>query len=247
MSARSKKNRPKYERVILKLSGEMLGGDQGFGLDPLSFSYFADEIAKAVKKFKTVRIGIVVGGGNILRGARNELPVDRVAADYLGMLATVINGVSLKSMLEAKGLHARVLSAVPAIGTTSYSPEKARDYWEMGEILVLTGGTGNPYFTTDTTAALRAAELGANVLLKGTKVDGVFSADPEKDPDAKFLDDLTYEEALVKELRIMDMTAFALCMEQKIPILVFNAHKENALLDILAGKKVGSLIHSPTE
>lgn len=247
MSAKSKRNRPKYERVILKLSGEMLGGEQGFGLDPLSFSFFADEIAKAVKKFKKVKIGVVVGGGNILRGARNELPIDRVAADYLGMLATVINGVSLKAMLEAKGLHARVLSAVPAIGTMGYSPEKARDYWENGDILVLTGGTGSPYFTTDTTAALRAAELGANVLLKATKVDGIYSDDPEKNPDAEFLDDITYEDALVRELKIMDMTAFALCMEQKIPILIFNAHKENALVDILSGKKVGSLVHSATD
>ena len=246
MSVKSKKHKPKYERLILKLSGEMLGGDQGFGLDPLSFSFFADEIGKVVHKFKSVRIGVVVGGGNILRGARNELPIDRVAADYLGMLATVINGVSLKAMLEAKGLRARVLSAAQALGTIPYSPEKARDFWKSGDILILTGGTGNPYFTTDTTAALRAAELGANVLVKGTKVEGVYSSDPESDPDAEFLPDLTYEDALIKELKIMDMTAFALCMEQKIPILIYNAHKEGALLDIVAGKKVGSLIHSST-
>ncbi len=246
MSVKSRKNKPKYERVILKLSGEMLGGDRGFGLDPLSFSFFAEEIYKVVRKFKDVRIGIVVGGGNILRGARNELPIDRVAADYLGMLATVINGVSLKAMLEARKLRARVLSAAPAMGTIDYSPEKARDFWKNGDILVLTGGTGNPYFTTDTTAALRAAELGANILIKGTKVDGVYSSDPEKDPDAEFLPDLTYEDALIKELKIMDMTAFALCMEQKIPILIYNAQKENALVDAISGKSVGSLIHSAT-
>ena len=236
------KSKPKYSKVVLKFSGEMLGGDQGSGLDPFSFAFFAKEIASAVRNFD-VRMAVVIGGGNIIRGAHTKLPIDRVTGDYLGMLATVINGVALRSALESEGVRARVLSAVEALGTVPYTVESAKEYWDAGDVLVLVGGTGSPFFTTDTTAALRAAELEAEVLLKGTKVDGIYTSDPKKFADAEFLPELSYEDALVHNLKVMDMTAFALCMEQKIPILVFNASVQGNLVRILAGEKIGSLVH----
>jgi uridylate kinase len=222
----------RYNRVLLKISGDLFS-------DSKSLKRVADQLVAA--HGKGVRLAVVMGGGNILRG-RDTKDMDQAAADKAGMLATVINGIKLT---ETLGAHAPVrhFSAIAVPGTAAgYDIWEAREALKEGRILVLSGGTGNPFFSTDSAAALRAAELGMDALFKGTRVAGVFSADPEKDPKAKFYAQLTYQQALVEHLAVMDLTAFALCMERKIPIVVFDITRPGAILDIMKGKRIGSLV-----
>ncbi len=222
----------RYNRVLLKISGDLFS-------DPESLKLVADQLLAARRA--GARIAVVMGGGNILRG-RDTRDMDQTAADKAGMLATVINGIKLTELL---GTHARVrhFSAIGVPGTAAgYDIWEAREALKEGRILVLSGGTGNPFFSTDSAAALRAAELGMDALLKGTRVAGVYSADPEKDPKAKFYSRLTYQQALVEQLAVMDLTAFALCMERKMPIVVFDITRPRAILDIIKGKRIGSLV-----
>ena len=222
----------RYNRVLLKISGDCFS-------DSELLKRVADQLIKA--RADGVRLAVVMGGGNILRG-RDTRDMDQAAADKAGMLATVINGIKLTELLSAR---ARVhhFSAIAVPGTAAgYDIWQARESLKEGRILVLSGGTGNPFFSTDSAAALRAAELGMEALLKGTRVAGIFSADPEKDPKAKFYPKLTYQQALVEHLAVMDLTAFALCMERKMPIVVFDITRPRAILDIIKGKRIGSLV-----
>ncbi|HOH99487.1 MAG TPA: UMP kinase [Bacteroidales bacterium] len=230
-----------YKRLLLKISGESLGTGQG-GFDAVRLSRFAKEIRTAYQA--GAEIAIVPGGGNIYRGARTGgLQIDRVRGDYMGMLATIINGLALLDELLRAGVPAVLFSALKVDRLCTYpTRQKMLESLKEGKVLVLAGGTGNPYFTTDTTAALRAAELQADVLLKGTRVDGVYSADPEKDPGAVRYDQLTFDQALQQNLGIMDLTAFTLCKENNLPILVFDMHQEGNLARIIQGEKCGSLI-----
>ena len=232
----------KFNRILLKLSGESLMGARGFGIDPDRLASYASQIKEAVES--GVQVGIVIGGGNIFRGltATSE-GVDRVKGDQMGMLATVINSIALSSALEAKGLDAKVLTAIPMfpIGEP-YSKWKAIKALEKGEVAIISCGTGNPYFTTDTGSALRAIEIEADVMLKGTRVDGVYTADPEKDPDAKKFDEISYDEMLERNLRVMDLTATALCKENNMKVYVFNMDREGNLMRMLKGENIGTLI-----
>lgn len=222
----------RYNRVLLKISGNCFS-DLG------SLKRVADQLVVARKN--GVRLAVVMGGGNILRG-RDTRELDQVAADKAGMLATVINGIRLTELLGAR-TRVQHFSAIGVPGTAAgYDIWQAREALKEGRVLVLSGGTGNPFFSTDSAAALRAAELGMDVLLKGTRVSGVHSADPEKDPRAEFYPKLTYRQALVEQLAVMDLTAFALCMERKIPIVVFDIARSGAILDIIKGKRIGSLV-----
>jgi uridylate kinase len=233
-----------YKRILLKLSGESLAGNTGQGFDTAMLALYANEIAKAVEM--GTQVAVVLGGGNIFRGLKgNNIGTDRVQGDYMGMLATVINSLALQSALKSIAVKSRVLSglAVDPIAERVSGP-KAISSMESGEVVILAGGTGNPFFTTDTAAALRAIEVHADVLLKGTRVDGVYTADPEKDPDATKYSELTFNEAYSKGLNIMDMTAFTLCSENKLPVIVFNVHKEGNLQKILRGDNCGTLIYA---
>ena len=232
----------KFNRILLKLSGESLMGARGFGIDPDRLVSYASQIKEAVES--DVQVGIVIGGGNIFRGLTGTSEgVDRVKGDQMGMLATVINSIALSSALEAKGLDAKVLTAIPMfpIGEP-YSKWKAIKALEKGEVAIISCGTGNPYFTTDTGSALRAIEIEADVMLKGTRVDGVYTADPEKDPDAKKFDEISYDEMLERNLRVMDLTATALCKENNMKVYVFNMDKEGNLMRMLKGENIGTLI-----
>ena len=232
----------KFNRILLKLSGESLMGTRGFGIDPDRLASYASQIKEAVES--GVQVGIVIGGGNIFRGLTGTSEgVDRVKGDQMGMLATVINSIALSSALEAKGLDAKVLTAIPMfpIGEP-YSKWKAIKALEKGEVAIISCGTGNPYFTTDTGSALRAIEIEADVMLKGTRVDGVYTADPEKDPDAKKFDEISYDEMLERNLRVMDLTATALCKENNMKVYVFNMDKEGNLMRMLKGENIGTLI-----
>ena len=232
----------KYRRVLLKLSGEALMGPREYGIDPTVLSAYAEEIRSIVQE--EVRVGIVMGGGNIFRGMEgNEDGFDRVRGDYMGMLATVINSLALQDALEKAGVPARVLSAraIDPICET-ITRQKAHELLETGYVVILAGGTGNPFFTTDSAAALRALEIGAEALLKGTRVDGVYTADPEKDPSAKKFDTLTFDEAYEKGLKIMDLTAFTLCRDNGMPVIVFNMNVPGNLRKITEGGKIGTLI-----
>ncbi len=221
-----------FRRALLKISGDCFS-------DSKSLKRVADQLTTAHRE--GVRLAVVMGGGNILRG-RDTREMDQAAADKAGMLATVINGIKLTELLGARA-RARHFSAIAVPGTAAgYDIWQAREALKEGRILVLSGGTGNPFFSTDSAAALRAAELGMDVLLKGTRVAGVFSADPEKNAKAKFYPKLTYQQALVEHLAVMDLTAFALCMERKIPIVVFDITRPRAILDIIKGKRIGSLV-----
>jgi uridylate kinase len=230
----------RYRRILLKLSGEALAGPARFGLDPAVCLSIAREIAGIHKS--GVEIGIVIGGGNYMRGASTtEIP--RVTADTMGMLATVINSLALENFLEQAGCPAAVLTAVAIEGAGAYfTSEKAEKHFSKGEVVIIAGGTGSPFFTTDTAAALRAAEIGAEVLIKATKVDGVYSSDPVKNPSAKKYDRLTHAEALEKKLRVMDATAFSFCRENNIPIVVLKLLEPGNLLKCVSGKPVGSII-----
>lgn len=233
----------KFKRVMLKLSGEAFQNTAtGDTLDPTILISVAAQI-KRVRDLGT-QVAIVVGGGNIFRGSTGQrCGVDRAAGDYMGMLATVINSLALQASLESQGVHTRVLSAInmPAVAEPMIRRRAIR-HLEKGRVVIFAAGTGNPYFTTDSAAALRASEIGANCLLKATKVDGIYTADPKKDPTAKKYKSLTYQEALTKQLKVMDAAAFSLCQENHIPILVFNFFKENEILRAVQGKPVGTLV-----
>ena len=233
---------PSYKRVLLKLSGEILGGEKGQGIDPESMVRICEEIAQVHDM--GVDVAVVVGGGNIFRGlSGTQLGFDRVAGDYMGMLATVINALALQVVLEGLGIHTRVLSAITVQQVCEpYIRRRAIRHLEKGRVVILAGGTGNPYFTTDTAAALRATEIGAEIILKGTKVDGVYSADPKIDPDAIRYDFITYEDVLTKNLKVMDATAIAMARENKIPVLVFDITQPGNLIRAITGEKIGTIV-----
>lgn len=232
----------KYNRILLKLSGESLMGQQGYGIDPARLNSYAAQVKQAVDN--GVQVGIVIGGGNIFRGLSGASKgFDRVKGDQMGMLATVINSLALSSALEAIGQPAKVLTAIGMfpIGEP-YSKWKAIEAMKEGSVAIMSCGTGSPYFTTDTGSALRAIEIEADVMLKGTRVDGVYTADPEKDPTATKFDHITYAEVIARNLKVMDITATALCKENNMPIYVFNMDKEGNLAKMLAGENVGTLV-----
>ena len=234
---------PAIKRVLLKLSGEALMGDDAFGINRETISRMADEIAEVVQQ--GVEVAIVIGGGNIFRGmAGGAAGMDRATADYMGMLATVMNALALADTLNRSGTIARVMSAINIDQVVEpYVRPKALQYLEEGKVVVFAAGTGNPFFTTDTAAALRGAEIGAEIVLKATKVDGVYTADPKKDPSATRYDKLTFDEAISKSLGIMDATAFALCRDQKLPIKVFSIFKPGALKRVVMGEDEGTLVY----
>lgn len=233
----------KYKRILLKLSGEALQGtSKSTNIDPKVLEQYADEI-KVVKELG-VELAIVIGGGNIFRGGQAEaLGIDRVQGDYMGMLATVINAMALQSTLERHGMYTRLMSGIKMEQVCEpFIRRRAIRHLEKGRIVIFGAGIGNPYFTTDSTASLRAVEVQANVVLKGTRVDGVYSKDPEKFPDAVRYSSLSFQEAYEKNLNIMDMTAFTLCMENKLPIIVFDMNKKGNLLRVAKGEEAGTLI-----
>jgi uridylate kinase len=233
----------KYKRILLKLSGEALqGGSKSTNINPAVLEQYCEEI-KAVKE-KGVEVAIVIGGGNIFRGGQAEsLGIDRVQGDYMGMLATVINAMALQSALERHGLYTRLMAGIKMEQVCEpFIRRRAIRHLEKGRIVIFGAGIGNPYFTTDSTASLRAIETQCNVVLKGTRVDGVYTADPEKHPNATRYTTLSFQEAYEKNLNIMDMTAFTLCMENKLPIIVFDMNKKGNLLKIASGEQAGTLI-----
>jgi uridylate kinase len=232
---------PKYKRILLKLSGESLSTDSEV-IDPNILGQYAAEIKKVHDL--GVEVAIVIGGGNIFRGASAaKAGIDRVQGDYMGMLATVINGMAVQASLEKQGLYTRMMTAIKVEAVCEpFIRRRAMRHLEKGRIVIFGAGTGNPYFTTDSTASLRAIEIEADVVLKGTRVDGVYTADPEKDPDATRYTQLSFEEAISKGLKIMDTTAFTLCQENKVPIIVFDMNKEGNLAALVAGEDVGTLI-----
>ncbi len=232
----------KYKRVLLKLSGEALMGDQQYGIDPQRLDDYAEEIALAVKA--GAQIAIVIGGGNIYRGLQGASKgMDRIQGDYMGMLATVINSMAIQSTLQAKGVKATLLSGlfIDRIAD-SMSSAKAIKLLEEGHVVVIGGGTGNPFFTTDTGSALRAVEVKADIILKGTRVDGIYTADPEKDPAATKYDTITYDEAYNKNLKVMDLTAFTMCKENNMPMIVFDMNTKGNLAKVLEGEKIGTIV-----
>lgn len=232
----------KYKCILLKLSGEALMGQQQYGIDPSRLQEYMEQV-KDIHHLG-VKIGIVIGGGNIFRGMKGVgKGIDRIRGDYMGMLATAINGLAMSSSLESLGIQSRVLSAIgmDPVGER-YSREKVRKALLHDEVVIFVAGTGNPFFTTDTAAALRAIEMEADVLLKGTRVDGIYTADPEKHPDAVKYDHLTFDEAYNRELAIMDLTAFTLCRENKLPLIVFDMNQRGSLKKIVEGNQVGTLV-----
>jgi uridylate kinase len=230
------------KRILLKLSGESLMGSQKYGIDAGSLASYAKEV-KSVTDEK-VQVAIVIGGGNIFRGLQGTTEgIDRVQGDYMGMLATIINSMALQDALEKLRIRSKILSGIAITPVCEkISRRKAIDYLEQGFVVIIAGGTGNPYFTTDTAAALRALEIKADAILKGTRVDGVYSADPEKNKKAVKYDRLSYDEAIRKGLKIMDLTAFTLCKENKLPILVFNMNVKGNLKKLVKGGKVGTIV-----
>jgi len=233
---------PKYKRVLVKLSGEALMGDQGFGISPDMIKYVADEIRSIYDL--GIQVAIVVGGGNIFRGiAASSYGMDRTAADHMGMLATVINSVALQDALEKKGIQTRVQSAISMHEVAEpYILRRAVRHLEKGRVVIFAAGTGNPYFTTDTAAVLRAQEIHADILLKATKVDGVYDSDPSKNKDAGFLSEITYMNVLERQLHIMDMTAISLAMDNKLPLAVFRLAKKGNMRKVICGEKIGTRI-----
>lgn len=239
-----KSSRPKYSRILLKLSGEALGGESGIGICPEAVQDMAQQILE-VREFG-VQVVVVVGGGNIFRGlSGSERGIERATGDYMGMLATVINALALQDSLEKLGVPTRVQSAITmAQVAESFIRRRAVRHLEKGRVVIFGGGTGNPYFSTDTAAALRATEIGAEVILKATKVDGIYDSDPKKNPKAKRFDQITYLHALQKQLKVMDATAFSLCLDNKMPIIVFDFFKAHNLKRVVMGEKVGTLVTS---
>jgi uridylate kinase len=233
----------KYKRILLKLSGESLMGAQQHGIDQGRLNDYAEEIADLVKA--GVQVGIVIGGGNIFRGLSGAAKgFDRVKGDQMGMLATVINSLALNSALKNQGIVSRVMTSIrmEPIGEY-YSKEKAVEALNRSEVVIISGGTGNPYFTTDTASALRGIEIEADVMLKGTRVDGIYTADPEKDPLAVKFDSISFDEIYKRNLRIMDLTATTMCKENNLPILVFNMDQKGNLLKVMAGENIGTYVH----
>lgn len=233
---------PKYKRILLKLSGEALIGDQEYGIEPLTLEQYAKQIVEIHKM--GIEVAIVVGGGNIFRGVQaSRAGMDRANGDYMGMLATVINALALQDAIEQEGAFVRVQSAIEMAKICEpYIRRRAIRHLEKGRIVVFAAGTGNPFFTTDTAASLRAIEIEADVVLKGTRVDGVYTADPEKDENAVKFDSISFADVLRHRLNVMDMTAFTLCQENKLPIIIFNINKPENLKRILEGETVGTLV-----
>lgn len=233
---------PKYKRILLKLSGESLMGNQNYGIDPYVIAQYARDIKQIIDE--DIQVAIVIGGGNIYRGMNEkESGIERATGDYMGMLATVINGMALQSGLEKAGLFTRLQSAIKMEQIAEpYIRRRAIRHLEKGRIVIFGAGTGNPYFTTDTAASLRAIEIDADVILKGTRVDGIYTADPEKDKTATKYNTITYEEAYRKNLNVMDMTAFTLCQENKLPIIVFDVNIPGNLYKVIKGDEVGTLV-----
>lgn len=234
----------KYNRILLKLSGESLMGSQQYGIDQGRLNDYAEEIASIVND--GVQVGIVIGGGNIFRGLSGASKgFDRVKGDQMGMLATVINSLALNSALKSYGIKSRVMTAIrmEPIGEY-YSKEKAVEALSAGEVVIISGGTGNPYFTTDTASSLRGIEIEADIMLKGTRVDGIYTADPEKDPGAVKFDTISFDEIYERNLKVMDLTATTMCKENNLPILVFNMDKKGNLQKVMAGEPIGTLVYS---
>jgi uridylate kinase len=236
------KRSPAYRRILLKLSGEALLGDKSFGIDRKFTDYLAGEIKQAHEL--GVQVSAVVGGGNIFRGVSDTAQgMDRVSADYMGMLATVINGVALQDALERVGVYTRVMSAIEMREVAEpFIRRRAIRHLEKARVVIFAGGTGNPYFSTDTAAALRAMEIKAEIILKGTKVDGIYDSDPMDNPKAKMFQHVTYFEVLQRGLKVMDTTAISLCMDNRLPIIVYNLKKKGSLKQILMGGKVGTMV-----
>jgi uridylate kinase len=233
----------KYKRILLKLSGESLMGNQNYGIDNAILNVYASQIAEI--KELGVQTAIVIGGGNIFRGLSGSAKgFDRVKGDQMGMLATVINSLALGSSLKNYGVESRVFSAIRMEPVAEYySRETAVKALEEGYVVIIAGGTGNPYFTTDTASALRAVETGADIMMKGTRVDGVYTSDPEKDPDAVLFDKITFEEVYSRNLKVMDLTATTLCRENQMPVLVFNMDKKGNLKKAVSGEKIGTMVY----
>lgn len=236
---------PAYKRILLKLSGESLMGEQGYGIDTGRLDDYARQI-KQLASTKGVQVAIVIGGGNIFRGLSGAAKgFDRVTGDQMGMLATVINSLALRSALEAQGQPVRVFTSInmQPVGEP-YSNRKAIEAMTSGEVAIIAGGTGNPFFTTDTASALRGVEVGAEVMLKGTRVDGVYTADPEKDPTATKFESITFDEVLRRGLKVMDLTAITMCRENALPIYVFDMDTPGNLLKVISGEKIGTLVNN---
>jgi len=231
-----------YKRILLKLSGEALMGDRQYGIDPKRLADYAEEIKKIVDK--GIEVAIVIGGGNIFRGvAGASNGMDRVQGDYMGMLATTINGLALQSALEDAGIQTRLLTAIKMEQVAEpFIKRRAVRHLEKGRVVIFGGGTGNPYFTTDTAAVLRAIEVGAEVILKGTRVDGIYTSDPEKNKDATKFESITYKDVMNKGLKVMDMTAFALSQENNLPIIVFDMNTQGNLEKVISGENIGTKV-----
>lgn len=233
---------PKYGRVLLKLSGEALAGERGFGIEPSVVDRITDEIRSIAEM--GVSLGVVIGGGNIVRGAiASRQGMDRVQADYMGMLGTIINALAVQDLLESKGVQTRVLTAIRMDEIAEpYIRRRAMRHMEKGIVVIFAGGTGNPYFSTDTAAALRAIEMEADVVIKATKVRGVYTADPKKYPDAEFLPTITFQEVVAQELGVMDAPAVSLCKDNRLPIIVLNLEERGAVAAAIRGEHVGTLV-----
>ncbi len=240
-------NKLKYKRILLKLSGESLMGQKGFGIDPKVLDFFSAEVKKVHDI--GVQLGIVIGGGNIYRGlSADDQGIDRVTGDQMGMLATVINSLALQNAIEHRGIYTRLMSAIKMEEMAEpYIRRRAQRHLEKGRVVIFGAGTGHPYFSTDTAASLRAVEIGADVIIKGTRVDGVYDSDPEKNPNAFRFDNITYMDILKKNLRVMDLTAISLCQENKLQIIVFNMNVPDNLIKLVKGENVGTLIQNLEE
>ncbi len=234
----------KYKRILLKLSGESLAGENDFGINPKILDFFSDEIKKVHDL--GVQVGIVIGGGNIYRGLNsNGQAIDRVTGDQMGMLATIINSLALQSACESKGMFTRLMTAISMEAIAEpYIRRRAIRHLEKGRVVIFGAGTGHPYFSTDTAASLRAVEIEADAIFKGTRVDGVFDSDPEKNPGAALFEEISYLDVMQKNLRVMDLTAISLCKENNLPIIVFNMDKPDNLLKVITGENIGTSVRN---
>ena len=232
----------RYSRVLLKISGEALAGERGLGFDFPTMDRIADEVLSVVRA--GAEVGLVIGGGNIVRGSQlSKMGMDRVSADYMGMLGTVINALAVQDILERKGMETRVMTAIRMEELAEpYIRRRALRHFEKGRIVIFAAGTGNPYFSTDTAAALRAIQIKAQVIIKATSVDGVYSADPKEDPNATFYEEISYRDVILEELKVMDQTAVTLCKENSLPLIVLNIHKPDAIAAAVRGERIGTLV-----
>jgi uridylate kinase len=231
-----------YPRVLIKISGEALAGERGLGFDFDTMGRIADEILAVVKG--GAQVGLVIGGGNIVRGSQlSKMGMDRVSADYMGMLGTVINALAVQDLLERKGVETRVMTAIRMEELAEpYIRRRALRHFEKGRLVIFAAGTGNPYFSTDTAAVLRAIQIKAQVIIKATSVDGVYSADPKKVPDAKFYEEISYRDVMLEELKVMDQTAVTLCKENNLPLIVLNIHRPGVIAAAVQGERIGTLV-----